>query len=67
MMKCNKGTTVKMNKLEDIAAYLNPWDPVSKNFNTNSKRGAAEISNAFGRGSQVSATGSKQRRGSTVV
>ena len=37
MVKDNKGPTRKINKLKDVAAYLTPWDHVSKNHNTNRK------------------------------
>ena len=33
--------TKNNNKFKDSVAYLNPWDPVTKNFNTNRKHCAA--------------------------
>ena len=66
-MKEDKGPTGKMNKFEDAAAYLTPWDPVANNRNTNRKRGADEISNTSDGGARVSATRAKQGRGFTGV
>ena len=65
MVKGDKGPTWKMNKFEDAAAYLTPWDPVAKKSNNNRKRGAAEISNTFDGGALLSATRAKQVRVST--
>ena len=59
MVKENKGQTGKINKYEDAAAYLTPWEHVAKNHNTNRKRGAAEISNTSSGGAQVTETGAK--------
>ena len=67
MAKGEKGPTGKMNKFEYSAAYLTPWDPVSKKRNTNRKSGASEISNTYGGGVQVLTTGEKQGRGSIGV
>ena len=43
MVKGDKGPTRKINKFEYAAAYLTPWDPVTKSHNTNRKCGAAEM------------------------
>ena len=40
MVKGDKGTTGKTNKFEYASAYLTPWDPVDKDWNTNKKRGS---------------------------
>ena len=56
-----------MNKFEDTALYFTPWDPVTKNNNTSRKYGTAEISDASDGGSQISANGLKQGRGSTGI
>ena len=57
MVKGDKVTTVKKNELKYSTAYITLWYPVTKNRNTNRKRGAAEISNTPGGGEQFSATG----------
>ena len=41
MVTGDKRPTWNMNKYEYASAYLNPWDPVVKNFNTNRKIVAA--------------------------
>ena len=53
MVKGYTGLTGKMNKFEDAAAYLTPWEPVANSFNTNRKHGKYEISNTSFRGAQV--------------
>ena len=67
MVKGDKGPTRKMNKFKYLAAYLIPWDHVSKNCNTNRRRGSAEISNISGIVAQASTYGYNQGRGFTYV
>ena len=67
MVKGDKEPTRKIHKFKYAEVYLTLWDPINKNHNNNRKRGAAKIFNTSGGGAQVSATGSKQGRGSTWV
>ena len=67
MVKGVKGPTRKMNKFEYSVAELTPCNHVSKNINTNRKRGASGISNIFNGGVQISETRAKKGRGSTGV
>ena len=60
IVKGKKGPNVKTNKSEDTKSYITPWEPGAKNHNTNRKRGAPEISDASGEGSQVSSTGANK-------
>ena len=67
MMKGDKVPTDKKNKFKYEALYLTPRDPVAKSRNTNRKRGAAEIYDAFVREAQILAIRVKQGRGSTRI
>ena len=62
--KCPAG---KVNKFEYVADYFTSLYPVANNCNTNSECGADEISETSCVGSQISATGAEQGRGSTGV
>ena len=61
------GPTIKKHNFKDAEAYLNQWEPVTKNCNTNSKHGSDEISDASGGVSQIPATIAKKERGSTGI